>query len=261
MAIDADPMPLEARFRLDGRTALIIGASRGIGRQAALVCAQAGARVVLASRSAEDLEKVAAAALAAGAPEALVAPTDATDEAAVEAVVARAAEPSGKLDVLINVAGGQQFFAALADTRTAGWDKVMNLNLRGPFLACRAALPRMPRGGAIVNVASVAGLGASPTIGVYGAAKAGLIGMTRTLAVEAAPLGVRVNCLAPGWVRTELTRRLWSDPQTSQATVGDVPMGRWGEVEELAGPLLLLASDAGSYITGTTLVVDGGGLA
>jgi NAD(P)-dependent dehydrogenase (short-subunit alcohol dehydrogenase family) len=260
MAID-DATPLMERFRLDGRTALIVGASRGIGRQAALVCARAGARVVLAAPSTGDLEKVAAAALQAGAPDALVAPTDATDEAAVEAVVARAADLSGSLDVLIHVAGGQQFFAALGETRTAGWDKVMALNLRGPFLACRAALPRMPRGGAIVNVASVAGLASSPTIGVYGAAKAGLIGMTRTLAVEAAPQGVRVNCLAPGWVRTELTRRLWSDPVTSQATIADVPMGRWGEVEELEGPLLLLASDAGSYITGATLVVDGGGLA
>jgi NAD(P)-dependent dehydrogenase (short-subunit alcohol dehydrogenase family) len=85
--------------------------------------------------------------------------------------------------------------------------------------------------------------------------------MTRTLAVEAAPLGVRVNCLAPGWVRTELTRRLWSDPATSRATLADVPLERWGEVDELAGPLLLLASDAGSYVTGATLVVDGGQLA
>ncbi|HZD01040.1 MAG TPA: SDR family oxidoreductase [Actinomycetes bacterium] len=254
-------MSLEATFRLDGRTALIIGASRGIGRQAALTMAKAGAAVVLGARSADDLEKVAAAAREAGAPQALAVPTDASDEEAVEALVARAAEVGGKLDVLVNVAGGQQFFAALADTRTSGWDKVIGLNLRGAFLACRAALPRMPRGGAIVNVASVAGLRATPTIGAYGVAKAGLVSMTRTLAVEAAPQGVRVNCLAPGWVRTELTRRLWSDPERSRAAVADVPMGRWGEVEELAGPLLLLASDAGSYITGATLVVDGGQLA
>jgi NAD(P)-dependent dehydrogenase (short-subunit alcohol dehydrogenase family) len=253
--------PLEARFRLDGRTVLVIGASRGIGRLAALACAQAGANLVLASRSVGDLEDVAAAARVAGAADALVAPTDASEEAAVDAVVERAAAVTGKLDVLVNVAGGQQFFAPLSETRTAGWDKVIHLNLRMPFLACRAALPHMPRGGSIVNVASVAGLASSPTIGPYGAAKAGLIGMTRTLAVEAAPQGVRVNCLAPGWVRTELTRRLWSDPYISQQTIGDVPLARWGEVEELAGPLLLLASDAGSYITGTTLVVDGGGLA
>jgi NAD(P)-dependent dehydrogenase (short-subunit alcohol dehydrogenase family) len=112
-----------------------------------------------------------------------------------------------------------------------------------------------------VNVASVAGFTATPGLAAYGTAKAGVIALTRTLAVEAAPLGVRVNCLAPGWVRTELTRRMWSDPETSRALVSQVPLGRWGEVEELAGPLLLLASDAGSYITGATLVVDGGLLA
>jgi NAD(P)-dependent dehydrogenase (short-subunit alcohol dehydrogenase family) len=254
-------MSLDAKFRLDDKVALVIGASRGIGRQAALTMAEAGAAVVVAARSADDLEKVAAAAREAGAPQALAVPTDVSDEAAIEALVARAAEVGGKLDVLVNVAGGQQFFAALADTRTSGWDKVISLNLRGSFLACRAVLPRMPRGGSIVNVASVAGLRATPSIGPYGAAKAGLIAMTRTLAVEAALQGVRVNCLAPGWVRTELTRRLWSDPEMSRATTADVPMGRWGEVEELAGPLLLLASDAGSYITGATLVVDGGQLA
>ncbi len=254
-------MSLDAKFRLDGRIALVIGASRGIGRQAALTMAEAGAAVVVAARSADDLEKVAAAAREAGAPQALAVPTDVSDEAAIESLVARAAEVGGKLDVLVNVAGGQQFFAALADTRTSGWDKVISLNLRGSFLACRAVLPHMPRGGSIVNVASVAGLRGTPTIGPYGAAKAGLVAMTRTLAVEAAAQGVRVNCLAPGWVRTELTRRLWSDPEMSRAATADVPMGRWGEVEELAGPLLLLASDAGSYITGATLVVDGGQLA
>jgi NAD(P)-dependent dehydrogenase (short-subunit alcohol dehydrogenase family) len=252
---------LEETLRLDGRTALVTGASRGIGRQAALTLAAAGAKVVLASRSAEDLGEVAAAARRAGAPDAVVAVTDVLDEAAVEAAAGTAVEATGRLDVVVNVAGGQRFTAYVADTRTEGWDKVLDLNLRSVFLGCKAAMAHLPPGGSIVNVASIAGFTASPGLAAYGAAKAGVAALTRTLAVEAAPNGVRVNCLAPGWVRTELTRRMWSDPETSRALVAQIPLGRWADVEELAGPLLLLASDAGSYITGATLVVDGGLLA
>jgi NAD(P)-dependent dehydrogenase (short-subunit alcohol dehydrogenase family) len=254
-------MTVAEAMRLDGRTALVTGASRGIGRQAALTMAAAGATVVLAARSAEDLEEVAAAARDAGAPDALVAVTDVLDEAAIEATVSGAVETTGRLDVVVNVAGGQGFTAYVADTRTEGWDKVLGLNLRSVFLGSKAAMAHLPPGGSIVNVASIAGFTASPGLAAYGAAKAGVIALTRTLAVEAAPHGVRVNCLAPGWVRTELTRRMWSDPETSRALVAQIPLGRWADVEELAGPLLLLASDAGSYITGATLVVDGGLLA
>ena len=254
-------MSVEETLRLDGRTALVTGASRGIGRQAALTLAGAGAAVVLAARSKEDLAEVAAAARRAGAPDAIVVPTDVLDEEAVGGAVAAAVDGTGRLDVVVNVAGGQAFTAYVADTRTEGWDKVLGLNLRSVFVACRAAMAHLPPGGSIVNVASIAGLTASPGLGAYGAAKAAVISLTRTLAVEAAVQGVRVNCLAPGWVRTELTRRMWSDPETSRALVAQVPMGRWADVEELAGPLLLLASDAGSYITGATLVVDGGLLA
>lgn len=254
-------MSVEETLRLDGRTALVTGASRGIGRQAALTLAAAGASVVLAARTKEELAEVAAAARRAGAPDAIVAVTDVLDEEAVEAAVAAAVEGTGRLDVVVNVAGGQGFTAYVADTRTDGWDKVLGLNLRSVFVGCKAAMAHLPPGGSIVNVASIAGFTASPGLAAYGAAKAGVIALTRTLAVEAAPLGVRVNCLAPGWVRTELTRRMWSDPETSRALVAQIPMGRWADVEELAGPLLLLASDAGSYITGATLVVDGGLLA
>jgi NAD(P)-dependent dehydrogenase (short-subunit alcohol dehydrogenase family) len=254
-------MSVEETMRLDGRTALVTGASRGIGRQAALTLAAAGAALVLAARSKEDLAEVAAAARRAGAPDAVVAVTDVLDEEAVEAAVAAAVEATGRLDVVVNVAGGQGFTAYVADTRTEGWDKVLGLNLRSVFVGCKAAMAHLPPGGSIVNVASIAGFTASPGLAAYGAAKAGVVALTRTLAVEAAPQGVRVNCLAPGWVRTELTRRMWSDPETSRALVAQIPMGRWADVEELAGPLLLLASDAGSYITGATLVVDGGLLA
>ncbi len=249
---------LFAGFRLDGRTALITGASRGIGRQAAITLGAAGATVVLASRSADDLEWVATEARRAGAPGALAVPTDVTDERAIEDAVARAIEATGRLDVLVNVAGGQPFVATVDQTRTTGWDKVLALNLRAVFVASRVALAHLPRGGVIVNVASVAAFQASPGLAAYSAAKAGVVALTRTLAREAAPQGVRVNCLAPGWVRTELTRLLWSDPEQSRAVTANVPLGRWADPAELAGPLLLLASDASSYMTGTTVVVDGG---
>jgi NAD(P)-dependent dehydrogenase (short-subunit alcohol dehydrogenase family) len=254
-------MSVAEALRLDGRTALVTGASRGIGRQAALTLAAAGARVVLAARSAEELGATAADARRAGAPDAVVAVTDVLDEASVQAAVATAVETTGRLDVLVNVAGGQGFTASVTDTRTEGWDKVLGLNLRSVFVGCKAAMPHLGAGGSIVNVSSIAGFTASPGLAAYAAAKAAVISLTRTLAVEAAPQGVRVNCLAPGWVRTELTRRMWTDPETSRALVAQVPLGRWADVEELAGPLLLLASDAGSYITGATLVVDGGLLA
>jgi len=241
---------------LEGRSAIVTGGAGGLGGATVEHLAGLGMGVAIFDR---DADRGAALAEKLGDRVTSVSGDVCDDDDVASAV--KAAQSVGTLSVVVNVAGGQGFTAYVADTRTEGWDKVLGLNLRSVFVGCKAAMAHLPPGGSIVNVASIAGFTASPGLAAYGAAKAGVVALTRTLAVEAAPQGVRVNCLAPGWVRTELTRRMWSDPETSRALVAQIPMGRWADVEELAGPLLLLASDAGSYITGATLVVDGGLLA
>jgi len=149
------------------------------------------------------------------------------------------------------------------DMRVSGWEKVMRLNLDATIYVCQAAGAHLRErgGGSVINVASVAGLSAAPGLIPYGAAKAGVISVTKTLAVEWAPSGIRVNALCPGWTATDLNRNLWGGPDKGQSIVANVPMRRWARPEEMAGPAVFLASDASSYMTGQVLVVDGGQLA
>jgi 2-deoxy-D-gluconate 3-dehydrogenase len=146
------------------------------------------------------------------------------------------------------------------DLRLSGWDKLIQLNLSSAVYACHAfAGHLLDRGqGSVINVASVAGVLSAPMIAPYGAAKAGLISLTKSLAVEWAAAGVRVNALCPGWTATDLNRTLWEDPVAGPATIATTPMGRWGTADEMAGPAVFLASDASSYLTGQAIVVDGG---
>jgi 2-deoxy-D-gluconate 3-dehydrogenase len=146
------------------------------------------------------------------------------------------------------------------DLRLSGWDKLMTLNLTSAVYVCHAFAPHLlDRGtGSVINVASVAGVASAPLISPYGAAKAGLISLTKSLAVEWAGDGVRVNALCPGWTATELNRNLWGDPVAGPATVATTALKRWARPEEMAGPAVFLASDASSYMTGQTLVIDGG---
>jgi NAD(P)-dependent dehydrogenase (short-subunit alcohol dehydrogenase family) len=149
------------------------------------------------------------------------------------------------------------------DMRISGWEKVLRQNLDSTVYVCQAAGPHMSerRRGTVINVASVAGMSGAPGLSPYGAAKAAVISLTRTLAVEWAPFGIRVNALCPGWTATDLNRNLWDGPDGGQSTVANVPMRRWAQPEEMAGPAVFLASDASSYMTGQVLVVDGGQLA
>jgi NAD(P)-dependent dehydrogenase (short-subunit alcohol dehydrogenase family) len=250
---------MSSLFDLTGRTALITGASRGIGRALALGFAEAGADVALASRDVVALEQVRAE-VQAGGRRAVVIATDVMDPASIAAMVSSAIEQLGAIDVLVNNAGGSSYLGPFTSLRFAGWEKVMRLNVDSIVHACQAIGPHMiERGkGSVINVASVAALVATPELAPYGASKAAVLSLSKTLAVEWAATGIRVNALCPGWTRTDLNVDLWGDEQVSAAMMERVPMGRWADVTEMVGPAIYLASDASSYMTGQALVVDGG---
>jgi 2-deoxy-D-gluconate 3-dehydrogenase len=242
-------------FDLTGKTALITGGSRGIGAAIAAAFVAAGAKVALNSRGLEQLEKTADEVGAA-----VVLPGDVTDEDAARAVVAGAIDGLGQLDVVVNNVGGNGVMVPFPQLRFPGWTKVMRLNVESAVHVLQAAAPHLleRRAGSVINVASVAGLSATPAMAQYGASKAALISLTRTLAVEWASTGVRVNALCPGWTATDLNRTLWENEEIYAGLTATIPMGRWARAEEMAGPAVFLASDASSFMTGQTLVVDGG---
>jgi NAD(P)-dependent dehydrogenase (short-subunit alcohol dehydrogenase family) len=246
-------------FELTDKKAFVTGASRGIGRAIAVALADAGADVALVARSADGLAETASGIEAVGR-RAVVIPADVTSEDEVGAAAQRAIAELGYVDIVVNNAGGNNFMVGFEDLRLPGWDKIMRLNLTSAVYVCHALAPHLlDRGqGSIINVASVAGLLSAPTLAAYGAAKAGLVSLSRTLAVEWGGRGVRVNALCPGWTATELNRALWADPAASELTIASVALHRWGRPEEMTGPAVFLASDASSYMTGQVLIVDGG---
>lgn len=246
-------------FRLDGKTALVTGASRGIGRAIAEAYADAGADVAVLARDAEKLAEVAAAIEAKGR-RAVVLPCDVTDIEAVQSSVARAIAELGHIDVLVNNAGGNSFSMPLAGMRFSGWEKTLRLNLDSVVHMLQATLPHFleRHSGVVVNIASVAGLRGAPMMSHYGASKAALISLTQSVALETAWAGVRVNALVPGWIETDLTDFLRANEDAEKGTLSRVPMSRWGAAHEIADPAVFLASDASSFMTGQALVIDGG---
>ncbi|HEX9697178.1 MAG TPA: SDR family NAD(P)-dependent oxidoreductase [Actinomycetota bacterium] len=246
-------------FSLEGKRALVTGGSRGIGEAIALAFAEAGADVAVAARNADALEVVAGKISATGR-RGLAVVCDVTDEAQVRAAVDRTIAELGGLDILVNNAGGNRFMAPVPDLRPDGFDKIINQNLRSAFLFSHVAGAHMRdrAAGSIINMSSVAGLEGAPGLSAYSAAKFGLRGLTMSMAKELASAGVRVNAISPGWIRTDLNVAFRGDSDAEKAFVANVPMQRWGDAREIAGAAVFLASEAASYVTGTTIVVDGG---
>lgn len=245
-------------FALTGKRALVTGASRGIGRAIALAYAHAGADVALLARNEALLTEVAAQIQHMGR-RAVVCPADAMDEAALRAAVAAGIEGLGGLDILVNNAGGNSFSIPVAAMRMSGWTKTLTLNLDSVVQATQASLPALLESkGCVINVSSVVALRGAPTMSHYGAAKAALVSFTQSLALETAWAGVRVNALLPGWIDTDLTDFLRTSEEAEAGALSRVPMQRWGTAEEIAEPAVFLASSAADFMTGQSLIVDGG---
>ena len=242
-------------FSLEGRMALITGASSGLGQHFARVLHGAGATVVLAARRVDRIEAEAARL----GERAHAIAMDVTDEASIAGVFEQLAAAHPPVDVVVNNAGISGS-STLLQMETAEWDSVIEVNLRGPFLVAREAARRLvaaKRPGNIINIASILGLRVSPALAPYMASKAGLIHLTRSMAFEFARYGIRVNALCPGYFETEINSDFLKTDY-AQASLKRVPQRRIGDLRDLSGPLLLLASQAGAFMTGEALVVDGG---
>jgi NAD(P)-dependent dehydrogenase (short-subunit alcohol dehydrogenase family) len=245
---------------LSGKSALVTGASSGLGRHFAGILAAAGARVAVAARRMEMVAEVCEAIAARGGVAAAI-QLDVTDRASVVKAVSEAAGSLGTLDILVNNAG-VTLTKGLLDVDEDEWRRIVETNLTGAFFVAQEVARRMKAqgsGGAIVNIASILGLRVAGHVSPYVAAKAGLVQLTKAMALELARYRIRVNALCPGYMETDLNREFFAS-EAGQALVRRIPQRRLGRPEELDGPLLLLCSDAGSYMTGSVLVADGGHL-
>jgi NAD(P)-dependent dehydrogenase (short-subunit alcohol dehydrogenase family) len=252
----ADPL---SQFRLDGKIALITGASRGIGAAIAQSYAAVGATVVLASRKLEGLEAIAATIRAAGGSVHTQA-AHTGDEQAIHALVQATLDRFGTVDILVNNAATNPHFGPILEAETSHWQKTFDVNVLGYWRMIQACVPSMRAagGGKIINVASIAGVRGQTDMGIYSVSKAAVIMLTQILAAELAADNIQVNALAPGYVRTRFSQAIWDDAERYAQLVAEIPQGRLAESSELIGMALYLASPASSFTTGATLVVDGG---
>jgi NAD(P)-dependent dehydrogenase (short-subunit alcohol dehydrogenase family) len=248
---------------LEGKVAIVTGGSRGIGEAIARAFVEQGARVAIASRKLDGVASVAESITQAhgeGRVRAFTAHTGKEDEC--KRLVEETVAAFGKVDVLVNNAGTNPYFGPMLNADNGAWDKTFEVNLKGYFWCAREVgrhlAGRSAKGGSIISVASIAGLVASPMQGIYSMTKASVISMTKTLALELGPSGIRVNAIAPGFVDTRLASAVLKNDDLVKAVVSRTPLGRYGSPDEIAGGAVYLASDAASFLTGHTLVIDGG---
>jgi NAD(P)-dependent dehydrogenase (short-subunit alcohol dehydrogenase family) len=251
-----------ADFSLAGKAAIVTGGSRGIGRSIAIALAEAGADVAIAARKPDALAEAKAAIEATGR-RALAVPTNVRRTDDLHALVETTKRELGRIDVLVNNAGTNPTFGPVHEIDERAWDLIMNTNVKSVHVlsnAVREAMLEHGDGGSVINVSSVGGFRASDVIGGYSVSKAALIMLTQVQAKNWGGDGIRVNCIAPGLIRTEFSRALWEDERISRSAVAEAALHRMGEPDEMAGAVVYLASPAASFVTGQTLVLDGGRL-
>lgn len=255
-------MPV-ADFALAGKVAIVTGGSRGIGRSIAIALAEAGADVCVAARKMETLEESLAAVKATGR-RGIAVPTNVRDLAAVENLVSETKRHLGRIDILVNNAATNPVFGPVQNIDERAWDAIMNTNVKSAFFLSklvREAILEHGQGGSIINVSSTGGIRASMGLGGYSVSKAAIIMLTQVCAKEWGVDGIRVNCIAPGLIKTEFSRALWENEAILKNSLTTAALRRIGEPDEMAGAVVYFASPASSFVSGQTLVLDGGGIA
>lgn len=252
-------MSILDKFRLDGRVALVTGGNRGLGKQMATALAEAGAQVALTSRKADDAQSVAGTIQNASGQTCRGYRCEITDPAQVENLAQQVLSDFGQVDILINNAG-VNIRRPIENLSLDEFKLVQDTNVTGPWVLCRALAPhfKQRKYGRVINIGSTLSIISIADRTPYATSKGAILQMTRTLALEWAPYGITVNCVMPGPFGTEMNQTLLENPEAYQSFIAKIPLGRWGDIEEIGGIAVFLASDASSFITGAAITIDGG---